>query len=183
MPAAGGYRVAQALRTVARSPVDNLAQSVDGGHSLRLHPGRPPPGPGCPPPPDNGGTPPNSPAALRAAQLLKFPRSPKTATVAPVPGTLRLGDRGSRARCAKARQGRSPGGLGCKPPAWERPRRGGDRASEAQGGYGRPPLGGYLPRRGEQHCAAMYSESTFLQSGRAGATLGGMKYAILRTQS
>lgn len=28
----------------------------------------------------------------------------------------------------------------------------------------------------------MCSESTFLQSGRAGATLGGMKYAILRTQ-
>jgi len=70
--------VAQALRTVARSPVDNLAQSVDGGHSLRLHPGRPPPGPGCPPPPYNGGHAPRTPrSASRRPTFWNFPEARK----------------------------------------------------------------------------------------------------------
>ena len=78
-------------------------------------------------------------------------RLPTPATVAPVPGTLRLGDRGSR---GPVREG-APGGAalgvwGCKPPAWERPRRGGDRASEARRGAMDAPLWGaiYAGRRG-----------------------------------
>ena len=64
------------------------------------------------------------------------------------------------------------------PPAEEAPRAG----PEALGGLDAPLRGAIYARRAERHCAAMCSESTFLQSGRAGATLGGMKYAILRTQ-
>ena len=77
-------------------------------------------------------------------------RLPTPATVAPVPGTLRLGGRGSRGPVREGAPGRSPGGLGCKPPAWERPRRGGDRASEARRGAMDAPLWGaiYAGRRG-----------------------------------
>ena len=39
-------------------------------------------------------------------------RLPTPATGAPVPGTLRLGDEAAGARCAKARQGAQPRGLG-----------------------------------------------------------------------
>ena len=49
------------------------------------------------------------------------------------------------ARCAKARQGAQPWGSGVQAPAWERPRRGGDRASEARRGLW-TPSGGYLCR-------------------------------------
>ena len=68
----------------------------------------------------------------------------------PCPEPLRLGGRGSR---GPVREG-APGGAalgvwGCKPPAWERPRRGGDRASEARRGLWTPPLGAiYAGRRG-----------------------------------
>ena len=135
--------------------VDNLAQSVDGGHSRkRLHPGRPPPGPGCPPPPYNGGTPPN-PRRATARPTLNFSRSPKTArswasgmdnrkrlptpaTVAPVPGTPSCWmTEAAGARCAKARQGRSPGVGGVPPHAGERLRRG----PEAGGCLYLAPLG------------------------------------------
>ena len=55
------------------------------------------------------------------------------------------------ARCAKARQGAQPWGSGVQAPAWERPRRGGDRASEARrGGYGRPLWGLFMPVAGAQ---------------------------------
>ena len=66
-------------------------------------------------------------------------RLPTPATVAPVPGPpLLLGDRGRRGPVRE----RAPGGAaqgvwGCKPPAWERHRRGGDRlgGSEPRSGY------------------------------------------------
>lgn len=45
-----------------------------------------------------------------------------------------------------------------------------------------PLWGAIYPEGANDIALAMCSESTFLQSGRAGATLGGMKYAILRTQ-
>ena len=74
-------------------------------------------------------------------------RLPTPATVAPVPGTLLLDDRGSRGPVREGAPGAQPwGSWGCKPPAWERPRRGGDRASEARRGLWTPPSGGYLCR-------------------------------------
>ena len=79
-------------------------------------------------------------------------RLPTPATVAPVPGTPSgWVTEAAGARCAKARQGAQPwGSWGCKPPAWERPRRGGDRASEARRGAMDAPLWGaiYAGRRG-----------------------------------
>ena len=69
------------------------------------------------------------------------------------------------------------------PHAKERPRRGRDAGGAV---FIRPPWGGLIlvspAQRANDIALAMCSESTFLQSGRAGATLGGMKYAILRTQ-
>ena len=144
--------MAQALRTVARSPVDNLAQSVDGGHSLRLHPGRPPPGPGCPPPPTERGHAPEPPRSFAPPNFLKFPRSPKTATVAPVPGTLRLGDRGSRGRCAKARQGAALGVWGCKPLPGSALGAAGTAQAKRAGGLW-TPLGGAIYPEGANNIA------------------------------
>ena len=112
-----------------------------------------------------GGTPPQTPprfAALRAA-------------LAP----LLVGRQ--RAPVRVSAQGAQPGGSGGR----SAPRRGAalgggrDAASEARsppkdgrrGGHGRPPLGGYLPRRGERHCAAMCSEFHICQNGAAGGTL------------
>ena len=101
--------------------------------------------------PTTGGTPPEPPAALRAAQLFEISQKPENRhrrTRARNP--LRLGDRGSR---GPVREG-APGGAalgvwGCKPPAWERPRRGGDRASEARrGGPWTPPFGGLFTPKG-----------------------------------
>ena len=80
-------------------------------------------------------------------QAVAHPRHRRTRARNP----LRLGDRGSR---GPVREG-APGGAalgvwGCKPPAWERPRRGGDRASEARRGAMDAPLWGaiYAGRRG-----------------------------------
>ena len=99
-------------------------------------------------------------------------RLPTPATVAPVPGTpLLLGDRGSR---GPVREG-APGGAalgvwGCKPPAWERPRRGGDRASEARRGAMDAPLWGAIyPEGATDIPSAMCSESTFAKMGPLGA--------------
>ena len=67
-------------------------------------------------------------------------RLPTPATGAPVPGTLRLGDEAAGARCAKARQGAQPRGLGAPPHAKERPRRG----PEAGGLFLFGPFGGLI---------------------------------------
>ena len=79
-------------------------------------------------------------------------RLPTPATVAPVPGTPSCWmTEAAGARCAKAHQGAQPwGSWGCKPPAWERPRRGGDRASEARRGLWTPPGGLFMPVAGAQ---------------------------------
>ena len=84
--------------------MDNLAQSVDGGHSRkRLHLAAHRLEPGCPPPPYNGGTP-RTPAVPRHGHSTEFLQKPENrqelgvghgqpqavahpATVAPVPGT------------------------------------------------------------------------------------------------
>ena len=120
--------------------MDNRAQSVEGGHSLQLHPDRPPPGPGCPQPPySRGARPPNPPPCSRTAHLLKFPGEkkglgvrhgqayglPTPAPVAPVPRTPLLIDRCSRGPCREGGTGGAALGVwGCKPPALERLRRG-----------------------------------------------------------
>ena len=63
-----------------------------------------------------------------------------------------LGDRGRRVPVGRtAHEGAQPRGSGgVPPPAWERPRRGGDRASEARRGAMDAPLWGaiYAGRRG-----------------------------------
>ena len=66
---------------VARSPVDNLAQSVDGGHSRkRLHPRLPTAWAGLPTAaPITGARPPNPLPCHGTAHALNFSRSPKTA--------------------------------------------------------------------------------------------------------
>ena len=138
--------------------MDNLAQSVDGGHSRkRLHPGRPPPGPGCPPPPYNGGTPPN-PRRATARPTLNFSRSPKTARgwasgmdnrkrlptpppSHPCRNPLLLDDRGSGGPVREGAPGGAAQGSGACRPTRERPRRG----PEAGGAvFIRPPWGGLI---------------------------------------
>ena len=82
-------------------------------------------------------------------------RLPTPATVAPVPGTPSdWATEAAGARCAKAHQGAQPwGSWGCKPPAWERPRRGGDRASEARRGAMDAPLWGAIYPEGANNIA------------------------------
>ena len=75
---------------------------------------------------------------------------PPPATVAPVPGTLRLGGRGSRGPVREGAPGAQPWGSGVQAPAWERPRRGGDRASEARRGLWTPLWGLFMPVAGAQ---------------------------------
>ena len=85
----------------------------------------------------------------------------------PCPEPLRLGDRGSR---GPVREG-APGGAalgvwGCKPPAWERPRRGGDRASEARRGAWTPPSGGLFTPKGRTTLRQQCVVSTLLVVAR-----------------
>ena len=54
------------------------------------------------------------------------------------------------ARCAKARQGRSPGGLGCKPLPGSALGAAGTAQAKRAGGYGRPPGGLFMPVAGAQ---------------------------------
>ena len=129
-----------------------------------------------------GGTPPQTPprfAALRGlfeiSPEARKPSGPAALRAALAP--LLVGRQ--RAPVRVSAQGAQPGGSGGR----SAPRRGAalgggrDAASEARsppkdgrrGGHGRPPLGGYLPRRGERHCAAMCSESTFAKMGPPGA--------------
>ena len=134
---------------------------VDGGHSLRLHPDRPPAIYGLPTAPlTRGARPPNPPAVPRSAQPLKFSRARKNRQGLGVghgqpqavahPRHLRTRARNPSgwvteavgARCAKAHQGAQPRGSGGVPPhAEERPRRGPEAASAARS----PPKDG---RRG-----------------------------------
>ena len=175
---------------VARSPVDNLAQSVDGGHSRkRLHPGRPPPGPGCPPSPYNGGHAPRTPRSASHCPPFEFPPKPenrqglgvghgqpqavahprhrRTRARNPSGWVTRQQGPGARRRA----RGRSPGGPGGVPPhAKERPRRG----PEAGGAvFIRPPWGGLIlvspAQRANDIALAMCSESTFAKMGPPGA--------------
>ena len=157
--------------------MDNLAQSVDGGHSLRLHLA-PTAWAGLPHRPTTGGAP--EPPQRFAPPTFEISQKPENRRRTRARNPLRLGDRGHRGPVREGAPGGWPWGLGCKPLPGSALGAAGDRASEARKGHGRPLRAVIL--KGEQLCAAMYSESTFLQSGRAGATLGGMKYAILRTQ-
>ena len=75
-------------------------------------------------------------------------RLPTPATVAPVPGTLRLDDRGSRGPVREGAPGGAAQGAGAPPHAKERPRRG----PEAGGCSLFGPLGG--PDIGIPACAA-----------------------------
>ena len=65
----------------------------------------------------------------------------------------------------------APGGAalgvwGCKPPAWERPRRGGDRASEARRGAWTPPSGGLFTPKGRTTLRQQCVVSTLLVVAR-----------------
>ena len=154
------------LRPVARCAVDNAAARGRRGQRCALTPDRPPPAHALPTAPlHRGARPPEPPAALRTAQLLKIPLKQPNSPPAfglrgfalPFPTGRQMGG-GSRV----GRPGHAGGG-----PARPKgaggifPRRGAalgggrDAASEARSppkdgrrGAGRPPPGGYLCPKG-----------------------------------
>ena len=154
------------LCPVARSAVDNAAARGRRGQRCALTPDRPPPAHALPTAPlHRGARPPEPPAALRTAQLLKIPLKQPNSPPAfglrgfalPFPTGRQMGG-GSRV----GRPGHAGGG-----PARPKgaggifPRRGAalgggrDAASEARSppkdgrrGAGRPPPGGYLCPKG-----------------------------------
>ena len=155
------------LCPVARSPVDNLAQSVDGGHSLRLHPGRPPPGPGCPPPPYNGGHAPRTPRSASHCPPFEFPPKPENrqglgvghgqpqAVAHPRHRRTRARNpsgwvtEAAGARCAKARQGAQPWGSGgASPLPGSALGAAGTAQAKRAGGPWTPPSGGLFTPKG-----------------------------------
>ena len=139
---------------------------VDGGHSLRLHPGRPPPINGLTTAPlTRGARPPEPPAALRTAHVFINFRTarnspPACALRLPFPlVTLREGCRRWPSR--PWRGGLAlPGVWGCNPLPWSRLRRRAGRRGESE------PRSGYAlcsaPQRGAFYWVSCAKRRTYI---------------------
>ena len=169
---------------------------VDGGHSLRLHPDRPPAIYGLPTAPlHRGARPPEPPAAHPHGPPFEFLLKPENrqglgvghgqpqAVAHPRHRRTRAWNpsgwvtEAAGARCAKARQGAQPWGSGGASPlpgsalgaaGTAQAKRAAHRRM-GEGGAVAPLRGAIYARRAERHCAVMCSESTFAKMGPPGA--------------